>query len=71
MELLKTTRVRHSMLLGAYMQLKNYLDCVEHGYLGVLKEPEQEMIKELKRTRISMENVLKYYFDKEESLINN
>lgn len=70
MELLNTTRVRHSMLLGAYTQLKNYLDCVDHGYLGVLKEEEKEMIKELKKTRLSMEKVLKYYFDKEESFVN-
>ena len=71
MELLNTTRVRHSMLLGAYTQLKNYLDCVDHGYLGVLKEQEAELIKELKKTRMAMEKVLKYYFDKEESLVNN
>lgn len=70
MELLNATRVRHSMLLGAYTQLKNYLDCVDRGYLGVLKEEEKEMIKELKKTRLSMEKVLKYYFDKEESLVN-
>lgn len=71
MELLNTTRVRHSMLLGAYTQLKNYLDCVDHGYLGVLKETEVELVKELKRTKLSMEKVLKYYFDKEESLVNS
>lgn len=69
MELLNTTRVRHSMLLGAYTQLKNYLDCIEHGYLGVLKESEKELVKELKKTRKSIENLLKYYFDKEEQLL--
>lgn len=71
MEHLQTTRVRHSMLLGAYTQLKNYLECVEHGYLGALREPEKELIKELKKARESMETVLKYYFDKEENLLNN
>ncbi len=71
MELLNTTRVRHSMLLGAYTQLKNYLDCIEHGYLGVLKESETELVKELKKTRKSMEHVLKYYYEKEENLLNN
>jgi hypothetical protein len=59
------------MLIGAYTQLKNYLDCVDHGYLGVLKEEEIEMVKDLKKTRLSMEKVLKYYFDKEESLVNH
>jgi len=59
------------MLIGAHMQLKNYLDCVEHGYLGTLNEMEQSLVKELKKTRSSMENVLKYYFDKEENLVNS
>ncbi len=71
MELLDTIKVRHSMLIGAYTQLKIYLDCVNHGYLGALKENEQELVKELKKTRISMENVLKHYFDKEETLADS
>lgn len=68
---LQTTRVRHSMLIGAYMQLKNYLECVEHGYLGTLNDSEQSLVKELKKTRASMENMLKYYFDKEENIVNS
>lgn len=63
---MKTTRVRHSMLLGVYTQLKNYLDCIDRGYLGNLKETEQKLVNELKGTRKSIEKVLKYYFDKEE-----
>jgi len=70
MEHLNTTRVRHSMLIGAYTQLKNYLECVDHGYLGKLREPEEALVKELKKTKESMEKVLKFYFDKEELLIN-
>ncbi len=69
MELFNTVRVRHSMLNGAYTQLKNYLDCIDHGYLGVLKDSEVELVKELKKTRLAMETVLKYYFDKEEQLL--
>ena len=67
---LNTVMVRHSMLRGAYVQLKNYLDCVERGYLGVLLPDEQDMVKELKKTTQSMENTLKYYFDTEERMIN-
>jgi hypothetical protein len=67
---LQTTRVRHSMLIGAHMQLKNYLECVEHGYLGKLNEMEQGLVKELKKTRESMGKVLKYYFDREENIAN-
>lgn len=65
-----TTRVRHSMLLGAYTQLKNYLDCVDHGYLGKLLKDEEDMVKELKKARDSMANMLKFYFDTEERLLN-
>ena len=67
---LQTTRVRHSMLLGVHMQIKNYLNCVECGYLGKLLNDEQEMMKELKNTKESMEKVLKYYFDTEERLMS-
>lgn len=58
------------MLIGAYTQLKNYLDCIDHGYLGKLREPEEALVKDLKKTKESMEKVLKFYFDKEELLIN-
>lgn len=68
MEQLQTTRVRHSMLLAVHMQLRNYLDCVNHGYLGALGEMEKETLKELENARNSVEKLLKYYFDKEESL---
>ena len=68
MEQLATTRVRHSMLLAVHMQLRNYLDCADHGYLGTLSPMEQDLMKDLKNTRNSVEKLLKYYFDKEESL---
>jgi hypothetical protein len=67
---LQTARVRHSMLLGTYMQLKTYLDCIEHGYLGKLLKDEQEMMEDLKKAKESTEKVLKYYFDTEERLMN-
>jgi hypothetical protein len=67
---LQTTRVRHSMLSGVHMQLKNYLNCVECGYLGKLLNDEAEMLQNLKKAKESMEEVLKYYFDIEERLLN-
>lgn len=70
MELLGNVRVRHSMLLGVYVQMKNYLECVEHGYLGQMEKFEETLVKELKNNLDSMEEVLWGYFDKEESIMN-
>jgi hypothetical protein len=70
MKELNTTRVRHSMLIGAYTQLKNYLDCVEQGYLGKLSKTEEDLVKELRKTKEAMNKVLKFYFDNEELLMN-
>lgn len=58
MELLGNVRVRHSMLLGVYVQTKNYLECVEHGYLGQMELFEKNLVKELKNNLESMEKVL-------------
>ena len=52
MEDLANIRVRHSMLLGVYVQMKNYLDCIERNYLGAMSSAEQELIDEMKKNVI-------------------
>lgn len=71
MKLLGNVRVRHSMLLGAYIQMKNYLECVERGYLGDLEDFEKELVQEMKKNVISIEKVLWDYFDKEASILED
>jgi len=69
-QLLGNVRVRHSMLLGAYIQTKNYLDCVERGYLGEMEEFEKNLVEELKKNTILIENVLWDYFDREADILD-
>jgi hypothetical protein len=69
MEDLANIRVRHSMLLGVYVQMKNYLDCIERNYLGAMSSAEQELIDEMKKNVIAIEKTLWDYFHKEEKLM--
>jgi len=62
-------RVRHAMLLGAYIQTKNYLECIERGYLGDLVDIEKTLIEEMKKTLPAMEKILSDYFNIETDIL--
>lgn len=70
MDSLASTRVRHSMLLSMYVPMKNYLECLERGYLGNIEEFEKPLVAELKKNCSSIEKVLWDYFDKEGNILN-
>lgn len=65
MKTLDLVRVRHTMLLGVHNQMKNYLECLERGYLGEMNNKEKEFTDELKQTLLKIENVCWDYFDEE------
>jgi hypothetical protein len=70
MQDLASIRVRHSMLSGVYVQIKNYLDCVDRDYLGKMNQSEQTLVDEMKNFNKSMEKMLREYFHKEEKILN-
>ncbi len=70
MQELGNVRVRHSMLMGVYVQMKTYLDCIERHYLGELAPYEVELIEGMKKNMESIEKTLWDYFHKEEKLMN-
>jgi hypothetical protein len=57
------------MLLGVQSQMKNYIECLERGYLGETTNKEKEFTDELKATLIKIENVCWEYFDEEGRLL--
>jgi len=65
MKNLDLVRVRHTMLLGVHNQMKNYLECLERGYLGNMTEKEKEFTDELKQTMLKIENACWDYFEEE------
>jgi len=68
---LNNVRVRHAMLLGMYGQMKNYVECLERGYLGEVNDYEKKLVDEMKDTLIKIENVCWNYFQKEGKIIND
>ncbi len=69
MKELDNVRVRHAMLFGVYVQLKNYLECLNRGYLGDLNDFEKKLSDELKDTLLKVESTCWDYFDKEERIL--
>lgn len=69
MDTLNNIRVKHIMLLGLYAQMKNYLGCMERGYLGEMSEGEKNLIDELKATLLKIENVCWTYCEEEGRII--
>lgn len=65
MKKLDLVRVRHTMLLGVHNQMKNYLECLERGYLGETTNKEKEFTNELKETLLKIENTCWDYFEEE------
>jgi len=45
--------------------MKNYLECLERGYLGNMTEKEKEFTDELKQTMLKIENACWDYFEEE------
>lgn len=62
---LDNVRVRHAMLLGVYGQMKNYIECLERGYLGDLNECEKKLTDDMRDTLLKIENACWDYFEEE------
>jgi hypothetical protein len=45
--------------------MKNYLECLERGYLGETNDKEKKFTNELKETLLKIEDVCWDYFEEE------
>lgn len=66
---LPNIRARHSMLLSLYVSMKNYLECLERGYLGEISPFEKSLADEMKDTLLKMESACLDYFKEEGRII--
>jgi hypothetical protein len=66
---LEIVRVRHSMLIGIYVQMNNYFECLSRGYLGELDPKETILLEDLKKTMVNVEKVMEGYFDSESKIM--
>lgn len=71
MNTLSNIRVRHSMLMGLYVQMKNYTECLERGYLGEVSDKEKKLTDNMKDTLLEMDQICWNYFEEEGKIIEN
>jgi hypothetical protein len=57
------------MLLSLYVSMKNYLECLEHGYMGEISPYEKTLADEMKDTLLKMESTCLDYFKEEGRII--
>lgn len=71
MTTLGNIRVKHSMLLSTYVQIKNYLECVDRNYLGEMDTTESQLIETLRRMVDTIEKTLSHYSFKEAEILSH
>lgn len=63
---INSVRLRYSMLLNLHMQMKNYVNCMNRGYLGELEDFEKKLIDEIDATTLKMKEAFWQYTYKQE-----